>query len=196
MINIKLDKIINRNMTLLCLMVISLSLINASGLTKLKESIYGADIVQLQTSNNETALLNACNTASDCNYNGYCSTDHTTCICFSDYDTYNSNKQCNYHKYSQTTAFCLTFFFLPFGAGNWYTHRFDYAIPQLIIGILGMYFTGLVRASLQNNENPKVPHVIISRLTGLCLLGWWLADLIRYGKNEIPDDNGIYLAPW
>jgi len=141
----------------------------------------------------------------DCSNHGSCNLLGTECICDSDYTTFDSiDKQCDYKRKSQLTAFLLSFFFGVFGAGRWY-------IGDILIGsikvctIWGLTCCGTCGIALCfNTKNENSDKCVIScwRLfVSLFMLCWYIADIIIFatlksGSTVLVDGNGIELKPW
>ena len=157
---------------------------------------------------------------SDCNEQDFFHCDTVTgwCICHecfilnsitnrcytmppcTDYD--NTTGQCIDRRKKQLTAFLLALFLTWTGAANFYINRLEYAIPQLIFGLMCCSLsciTKCARDSVKDSEEGGVK-VCIGCCIGIpaCLLtllffSWTLVDLIILGTNQRVDGNGCAL---
>ena len=126
----------------------------------------------------------------ECNNNG-------TCICDKMWITSrNSTVDCNYKQKEWLTALLLQIFLGGVGAGNFYTGNIQYAVPQLLLGIVGFVlgcvsicvFCCCARGSAGTIGG--IITIVIIILASLITSCWWLADVIRYAMDVIPDGNG------
>ncbi len=103
------------------------------------------------------------------------------------------------------TAFLLTFFLVPTGAANFYIERLDFAIPQLLLGIIYIFFQCCVMPCVRScakdaKENGDTAKGLISCVLCIpyCLLAWlffswWIADLVIFGTNQRLDGDNCPL---
>ena len=117
-----------------------------------------------------------------------------------DYD--NTTGQCIDRRKSQLTAFLLAFFLTWTGAANFYINRLEYAIPQLIFGILFCSMCcviGCVRQTTKDTEENPIKWCVGCFVgTSTCLLyalflAWWIAELVIFATNERHDGSGCSL---
>ena len=150
----------------------------------------------------------------ECLSNGRCSCSD----CFMRNDTDNScyvdppctdydpdTLQCSDNRRKTLTAFLLTFFLVPTGAANFYIDRLDFAIPQLILGVIYIFFQCCVMPCVRQcakdaKENGDSGKGIISCVLCIpyCLLAWmffswWIADLVIFGTNKRLDGDNCPL---
>ena len=134
---------------------------------------------------------------------GECTSDDDTnekkCVCLDSHATYpeNSEKQCNYKRKKQLTAFLLEFF-VTYGAGHFYTKNYKLAIPKLVVFVVFYCLFIVLRIISKAREESKVASLIICITALVCLVGmlcWQLYDLIQFGRNKHKDGNGIKLFP-
>ncbi len=125
---------------------------------------------------------------------------------------YNANNaQCTDNRKKSLTAFLLTFFLVPTGAANFYIDRLEFAIPQLILGIIYICFhlvfpcigASVVVESFKIGENvdkntlrlgfAKCSLCIPYCLLAMLFFSWWIADLVIFATNQRLDGNGCDL---
>lgn len=122
------------------------------------------------------------------------------CECYKEYATFplNSEIKCNYKRKKQIKAFLLELF-VTYGSAHFYTGNYKYAIPKLIVFVtLYCLYVGLRAVSKTKEENKRV-NKIISISAIICFIGmliWQIIDLVKYGRNEYKDGNGIELLKW
>ena len=119
---------------------------------------------------------------------------------------YNANTgQCTDNRRKTLTAFLLTFFLVPTGAANFYIDRLDFAIPQLILGIIYIFFQCCVmpcvrkcaKDAKENDDGCKgliscalcIPYCLLAML----FFSWWIADLVIFGTNQRLDGDSCDL---
>lgn len=141
-------------------------------------------------------LTGTCTEAS-CNNHGYCNNDNTACICNSGYTTFDSKDgtQCNYKQKDSVTAFCLTFFLMWVGAGNWYLGNIAMAVGQLVYSVGGRIAIHFIINSLKElndwpNEIVKKYSKMLKSLLGLGYFIWWIIELVAIGQGNMTDGNG------
>jgi len=89
-----------------------------------------------------------CFNAKDCNYNGFCDQETGLCECFDKYTTYDTTYlegQCNYKRYSQSTALFLTGIWGWFGAGRLYVGDLAVGISKFFRTFWRMLYCSSVR---------------------------------------------------
>jgi len=107
---------------------------------------------------------------------------------------------CAYQQKNQLTAFLLNFFVAFGGAGMFYAGQYGEGAGQLVL------FVGSTLAGLWGLAAIVVPKSLPWYTTALPAgigiagyiggFGWWLANNIRFGKNEVNDENGQPLKAW
>lgn len=177
---------------LFCATISVISLVNVSATsTKIQ-------IMQSNFTSNFTRSLDVvdCNDRTDCDGNGRCSMDGTTsvCICDSSYATDKGSgplpeKQCTYKRKKQLVALLLHIFLGEFGVGEFYIGNIGWGVGQLILGG-GL---GIAAIALLFIIGPGV--VCVLCLGPLAFLGWWIADIVFFARNDKVDGNGYGLAP-
>ena len=127
---------------------------------------------------------------------GVCSNE--TCECDPKWATEtNSEIQCNYQRKEWLAALLLQIFLGGWGAANFYTLNIQYAVPQLILGIAGLLgpcVAGCLACCSQRRmmAGMIIIYVIVG-LSALATSAWWIADLVRYATDAVPDGNGYKL---
>ena len=122
------------------------------------------------------------------------------CNCKDGYTTYPSNNEmgCNYEQKRQLKAFLLEFF-LSYGSGNFYIHNYKLAVPKLVVFIFFYCLFIVLRIITKAKEENKLANLIICISAGIVLVGmltWQIIDLVKFGKNQYKDGNGVELKPW
>ena len=117
--------------------------------------------------------------------------------------------KCKDNRRKTLTAFLLTFFLIPTGAANFYIDRLDFAIPQLLLGVIYIFcccFAPCSPICAQSSKNSKTSKtsktskddvgegIIACLCIPYCLLNllffcWWIADLVAFGKNQRLDGD-------
>eukprot|EP01084_Bolivina_argentea_P273217 465342_1 len=169
------------------------------------EHISLVDTEEVDGDNNNN---NGCtNSDIDCNGNGICilGADHNICRCDIGYTTHNAqyNTECNYKQKYQIKAFLLQLFLGPTGASRFYIG--DDGLGALKLCFLLMIFVSVYcicccGIQLARTEGDK-PWIVICPM--LILIGcaavtiiWDFVDTILFLINDVPDSNGVALAPW
>jgi len=112
-----------------------------------------------------------------------------------------SDPQCNYTQKRQLVAF-LCELFLGFGAGHFYTERYNMAVAKLCCFLFGIYIICLFPLTTKwvNDRCQNDCMVInVACFYYYCVLGlavWFIYDLVKFGSNEYLDGNGAVLQPW
>ena len=120
-----------------------------------------------------------------------------------DYDP--ETLKCEDNRRKTLTAFLLTFFLVPTGAANFYIDRLDFAIPQLLLGVIYIFFQCCVvpclkscaKSAQDDGETWKgilacclcIPYCLLAWL----FFSWWIADLVIFGTNQRLDGDGCPL---
>lgn len=186
----------------------------------------------LQLSLRQQSNVSQCQTAQDCNPDSIgqnitipfyisCSTDGR-CLCSGCFminatinscylpcgTTYNSDTfLCLDSRKKQLTAFLLAFFLTWTGAANFYIARYDFAVPQLIFGLLlcamtciGRCVKECIKAASDNEEDSGGAKLCLACIVGIpsCILSflflaWWITDLVYFGTNRRLDGSGCAL---
>lgn len=89
---------------------------------------------------------------------------------------------------SRTVSILLSIFLINFGAANFYIERYEYAIPQIILGLaLCLFQFGSCAAAKTNRDNETtIPCIVccsINSVVSLLFFSWWIADLIIFATN-------------
>lgn len=120
---------------------------------------------------------------------------------------YNPNDQdsdngCIDKRQKQLTAFLLAFFLTWTGAANFYIERYDFAVPQLIFGIILCAMSCIGRCAKECVKDKEENGVklacaccvcIPTCLLSLMFLAWWITDLVYFGTNRRLDGDGCSL---
>ncbi len=165
-------------------------------------------LVELNSNPSSVASGITCSTANCPKDQGKCK-NASTCECYSGWiNPVGKDKQaqlvsgkfCSYHQRRQLTAFLLEFF-LSFGIGHLYAHRFPEGCIKFTLASLVCIF--LLALKLINkgvfieNQTP-LSYVMLTFTTFMCcaFVGWQFVDLIMFGMNKFPDGNNMPLEPW
>jgi len=145
-------------------------------------------------------------TVNNCPPPHFC-TNSSTCKCaegFANYFPKSTTQEtlisyCTYEQKKQLTAFLLQFFV--FCAGQFYVGNIQYAIPQLIIGVIPWVLTCLMiflRFGITAKKKTCIHNLItiFNCLSAFTFCAWWLADVIIFGMNNFNDNNGVPLQHW
>lgn len=172
------------------LIVLFLLVVNVSGINHPLLQMFDHFQLSSQTSN-ETSNFH-CISDEDCSYHGTCNQEKTVCICNNGYTTYPSanQPQCNYEQKNQLTAFLLSFFLGAFGAGHFYIEIFGIAAVKLILGLM----IGCLQQLAKKSEDRFL--VCFYSLGVIVVFIWYIWDLVLFGYNKYPDNNGVGLKPW
>lgn len=105
--------------------------------------------------------------------------------------------ECRLGRRSRTATICLSVFLINFGAANFYIARYEYAIPQIILGLLLCFFQfGSCAVAGRRDEDTSVPCIIccsINSVLSLLFLFWWIADIIIFATDQRLDGEGCPL---
>lgn len=142
-------------------------------------------------------IVLSCDTTTCYSLGGDCNSNNT-CVCKNGWITYGNNGlNCDYQQKDWLTALLLQIFLGGFGAANFYTNNIKYAIPQLLIGISGLFVPCILGCVMCCRRKGKfVGLSILITFIVLCSLvtiAWWIADVVRYATNVVPDANNIPL---
>ena len=105
--------------------------------------------------------------------------------------------ECRNGTKSRLTALLLGIFLVNIGAANFYISRFEFAIPQLILGLLLCILQiGSCVAECRRDSDPSVCCVgccFCNSLVSLLFLAWWIADIVQFATNTRLDGSGCPL---
>jgi len=148
-----------------------------------------------------------CRDNSSCSNHGICNLQNTDCICDYGYTTIQNKteierpKMCNYEQKTQLKAFLFELF-LGFGAGHFYTERYQMAGLKLAAFIFGIFIICLfpITAKFLSEKIESDCLVLsVSCFYYLCSIGlafWFIYDLVMFGMNRYLDGNEIALLSW
>jgi len=125
------------------------------------------------------------------------------CECKSHLTTFpiDNIEKCNYIRKSKLTAFLLEAF-ITWGAGHFYLHNFDYAIPKVLFWAILYIFVILFKAisvddEEKNKSNPIRIMLLVFGSVFLCgMILWYIVDLILIGSDYFKDGNLVDLLAW
>ena len=127
---------------------------------------------------------------------------HTNCTCLPAYASINGcTVKCEYERKKQLTAFLLELF-VGFGAGHFYRASYLIASLKLVAFLFGIYIICLFPVTakcISECCDCDCLVVVVSLLFFACSVGlafWFVFDLVRFGKNQLPDRYNITLIPW
>lgn len=115
---------------------------------------------------------------------------NNTCITTACGTFNNITNECRVGTKSRTTALLLSIFLINFGAANFYIERYEFAIPQIIIGLLLCVFQfGSCAASCARDDKEKtsIPCILccsVNSILSLTVFSWWIADLVIFATNS------------
>jgi hypothetical protein len=140
---------------------------------------------------------------SSCSSHGKCNEKKDDCICDQGWLNEESLglEKCNYSQKRQLTAF-LYELFLGFGAGHFYTERYNMALAKLGAFIFGIYIICLFPLSAKFlNEKCESDYLVlgVSCFYYFCAIGlafWFVWDLVMFGMNKYPDGKNHPLLEW
>lgn len=105
--------------------------------------------------------------------------------------------QCRNGTKSRLTALLLGIFLVNIGAANFYISRYEFAIPQLILGLaLCILQIGTCVAECRRDSDPTVSCVcccFFNSIISLLFLAWWIADIVQFATNARLDGSGCRL---
>lgn len=144
---------------------------------------------------NQTSGLCECNETLSCfrydNSTNFC---RLGSVCYS-YDS--TTEQCRFGRRSRLTALLLSIFLINFGAANFYIEQYQYAVPQIVLGLLlcVFQFGSCAVAGTRDNETsyPCIICCSINSVLSLLFLAWWIADLVIFALNSRLDGLGCPL---
>uniref|UniRef100_A0A1X7VU48 Uncharacterized protein n=1 Tax=Amphimedon queenslandica TaxID=400682 RepID=A0A1X7VU48_AMPQE len=114
----------------------------------------------------------------------------------------NSDNGCIDRRQKQLTAFLLSFFLTWTGAANFYIERYDFAVPQLIFGIIlcAMSCVGRCAKECVKDKDNKAAKLgvccfiaVPTCLLSMMFFAWWITDLVYFGTNRRTNGDGCYL---
>ena len=135
-----------------------------------------------------------------CSAAGTCKKDGT-CDCIWGYVTHNpsqKNTYCNYQQKEQLIAFLLSMFLGGFAGGRWYIDDYPLAAIKTSLIFIGCCIGCICAAILGKTTKPERSAVgcFPVCLASTVVIIWCIVDIILFALNQIPDGNGVELAPW
>lgn len=135
-----------------------------------------------------------------CSFRGHWDNSTKVCVCNDGYTTHDAPAGiwCNYEQQSQTTAFLLSLFLGYVGGGYWYVKNYLFAALMLSISVVSGCFRscGLEKDSSGKREvtSPLLYlfHLLLATVVGV----WYIVTTIKFGLNDIDDENGVELKSW
>lgn len=113
------------------------------------------------------------------------------------YRYFDSDGHCRDGVKSRTTALLLSIFLINFGAANFYIERYEFAVPQIILGLALCFFQfGSCAVAAKRDDDTNVCCIFccsVNSFISLLFLAWWLADLIIFALNTRDDGDGCPL---
>jgi len=106
-------------------------------------------------------------------------------------------EECRLGRKSRTTALLLSIFLINFGAANFYIEQYQYAVPQIVLGLLLCFFQvascGVAKTRDEETSYACIICCSINSVFSLLFLAWWIADLVIFATNTRPDGEGCAL---
>mmetsp|Transcript_45740 Transcript_45740/g.76073 ORF Transcript_45740/g.76073 Transcript_45740/m.76073 type:complete len:171 (+) Transcript_45740:3-515(+) len=151
---------------------------------------------------------NDCDPEINCSGNGRCVTGSGErswdCLCqdeFTSHPTPNATSPdavyCNYKQKKQVMAFVLCSSLSFFAAGRFYAGLYLSAVLKLLFNVLFGCCGVCVVAALAGycGDNMSVVYAYTC-IVHLGILAWFITDMVLFGINALPDENGVSLEPW
>lgn len=157
-----------------------------------------------------------CAIDSDCGHHGSCNGGE--CHCDDGYTTHGDGPVCGYQQKSRLTALLLQIFVGQWGAGEFYLKKYNYAVPQLFLGMtawgtlglsvpafaamLGCYgmcicamdesacWTGISGCGALATGMTGAALVTGSLIASTAMGAWWVVDIVRIASGAAKDNNG------
>lgn len=112
--------------------------------------------------------------------------------------TYQEEKgTCRFGRRRKLVALLLSIFLINFGAANFYVERYEFAIPQIILGLaLCLFQFGSCAVAGTRDGETSPPCIIccsINTVLSLLFLAWWVADLVIFATNQRVDGTSCPL---
>ena len=140
----------------------------------------------------QTSGLCECNDTLPC-----FSYDNLTNFCRLGSTCYSYDSQCRFGRRSRLTALLLSIFLINFGAANFYIEQYQFAVPQIVLGLLLCVFQfGSCAVAGTRDKETSYPCIIccgINSVLSLLFLAWWIADLVIFAMNSRLDGVGCPL---
>lgn len=179
----------------------------------------------IQNNFSENNIYPPCKLDSDCSDYGKCNLNTTKCECFENYVTayevkwipnakiklgnstitvknYTGYKYCNWEKREQSVAFLLSSL-VGFGTEHFYLGRVGSGVAKLffyfLCGFLNITFLLLYKCIPGGQNYIKYVQIWEGLYLGcgsICLMLWYIYDLVMFGYNDHYDGMGIKLNPW
>ena len=108
------------------------------------------------------------------------------------------NTYCNYQQKEQLIAFLLSMFLGGFAGGRWYIDDYPLAAIKTSLIFIGCCIGCICAAILGKTTKPERSAVgcFPVCLASTVVIIWCIVDIILFALNQIPDGNGVELAPW
>lgn len=104
---------------------------------------------------------------------------------------------CRFGRRRRLVALLLSIFLINFGAANFYVERYEFAIPQIILGLaLCLFQFGSCAVAGTRDGETTPPCIIccsINTFLSLLFVAWWVADLIIFATNKRTDGSSCPL---
>lgn len=104
---------------------------------------------------------------------------------------------CRFGRRRRLVALLLSIFLINFGAANFYVERYEFAIPQIILGLaLCLFQFGSCAVAGTRDGETTPPCIIccsINTALSLLFLSWWVADLVIFATNQRMDGSSCPL---
>ena len=142
-----------------------------------------------------------------CNLNVANSTSPLPCFSYNETENYclllkctsfdAGSLQCRNGTKSRLTALLLGIFLVNIGAANFYVARYEFAIPQLVLGLaLCTLQIGTCVTECERGSDPTVKCAcccFFNSMVSLLFLAWWIADIVQFATNARLDGSGCPL---
>lgn len=131
-----------------------------------------------------------------CSGHGWCSLDRSTCHCQWRYTTHRAREgtQCNYHQHSAAEMALWQLGLGLVGCADFLLGRVMIgAIRVALLGFATLWSCVVFNTSQEPEELAKRNRYPRAVLSGLAL--WSFVDVFRFGLAQLPDGNGVPLAP-
>lgn len=141
----------------------------------------------------ESTQIFICNDSTiDCNNNGICSRDNTSCICDNKYATYNSYTQCNYKKMNRALPFATHLIFGWFcGVGEFILGNYIRGSMQIAIFIIFLISMCYIAENMCVSNKKTNFMGWICTLSIIAVIIWYAITLNNIGTGIYKDINGI-----
>lgn len=111
----------------------------------------------------------------------------------------NGTEVCRIGRKSRTTALLLSIFLINFGAANFYVERYDFAVAQIVLGLLvcvlqfGACGATCARSDSDETSKPCIVLCSLNAVFSIAVFCWWIADLVIFSLNDRNDGDGCPL---